>query len=196
MEVPIYFTDWHKNFSYFFDNLKYFEGKTIKILHLGAYTGHGTRWILERVKGSCIDVDTWAGSKADEGHLDNHEDFYDHRVEKMYDEQTVGLPTTKFKGTTVEFFAQNKETFDFIYIDASHKKADVALDLEESFKILNDGGVIACDDYLWTMNVPDVDRNLIPQDAIDEFLAVNKDKVEVLINNYQLWFKKVSNGDN
>jgi predicted O-methyltransferase YrrM len=193
VDLPIYFTDWHKNFSYFFEDLKCFEGKTIKILHLGAYTGHGTKWMLEKVNGSCIDVDTWTGSSAAEGHLDDHEDFYDHRVEYMYDEQTVGLPTTKFKGTTVEFFAQNKETFDFIYIDASHKKADVALDLKESFKILNDGGIIACDDYLWTMNVPNVDRNLIPKDAIDEFISANSNKVEVLINNYQLWFKKISN---
>jgi predicted O-methyltransferase YrrM len=193
MDIPIYFIqglDLHKNFLYFFEELKYFNNKTIKILHLGAYTGHGTRWMLERVDGSCIDVDTWAGSKAEDGHLDHHE-FYDDRIEKMYDEQTAGLDTTKFKGTTAEFFVQNKETFDLIYIDASHKKADVALDLEESFKILNDGGVIACDDYLWTIDVPDVDRSLIPQDAIDEFLTANKDRIEVLINNYQLWFKKV-----
>jgi hypothetical protein len=158
--------------------------------------------MLERVDGTCVDVDTWAGSTTEDGHLDSHEDFYDDRVEKMYDEQTAGLPTTKFKGATAEFFAQNKEKFDFIYIDASHKKADVALDLEESFKILNPGGVIACDDYLFGLHSGDgkldlslletANKDLIPYEAINEFVSSNSNKVEIIINNYQLWFKKVS----
>jgi SAM-dependent methyltransferase len=200
MNIPIYFEgaeSYHHNFETFFETINYFGNKNIKILHLGAYSGHGTRWMLERVNGSCIDVDTWAGSTTEDGHLDSHEEFYDDRVEKMYDEQSAGLPTIKFKGTTAEFFAQNKEKFDFIYIDASHKKADVALDLEESFKILNHGGVIACDDYLWLLpgdpwNPPTEDYEAIPHEAINEFIEKNKDRIEILINNYQLWFKKVS----
>ena len=194
MDIPIYFNyalDWHKNFPYFFEELNYFEDKTVKILHLGAYTGHGTKWMLERVNGSCVDVDTWLGSRIKDGHADGHQEFYDHRVEELYDAQTFGLDTVKFKGTTSEFFKQNKETFDFIYIDASHKKADVAKDLEESFKILNPGGVIACDDYLWNNHFDMLHRFLIPKDAIDEFLSANSDKIEVIIKNYQLWFKKL-----
>jgi hypothetical protein len=194
MDVPIYFNfglDHHSNFPHFFNKLSYFGDKEIKVLHLGAYTGHGTRWILENSKASCVDVDTWTGSSSNDGHADGHEEFYDSRVEDLYDSQTNGLNVLKFKGTTLEFFRQNKETFDFIYIDASHKKADVALDLKESFKILNVGGVIACDDYLWNSDNSSIDRSLIPQDAIDEFISANSDKVEVLINNYQLWFKRV-----
>jgi predicted O-methyltransferase YrrM len=191
MYIPIYFEgalNDHRNFPRFFEKAKYFKDKPIKILHLGAYTGHGTRWMLERVNGSCVDVDTWIGSRSEDGHADGHENFYDSSIEALYDAQTRGLNTVKFKGTTSEFFKQNKETFDFIYIDASHKKADVAADLEESFKILNPGGVIACDDYLWRI---DLESYLRPKDAIDEFIAANSDKVEVIIKNYQLWFKKL-----
>lgn len=192
-EIPIYFNfglDHHRNFIRIFEELKYFNNKEIKILHLGAYTGHGTKWMLERVNASCIDVDTWAGSLASEGHLDKHEEFYDSRIEKLYDEQTSGLATTKFKGTTFDFFKQNKETFDFIYIDASHKKSDVAFDLLESFKVLNIGGVIACDDYLWNSDDPAISRDLIPYEAIKEFVKYNRENIEILIDNYQLWFKK------
>lgn len=194
MDVPIYFNFGlyhHNNFPYFFNELNYFKDKQIKVLHLGAYTGHGTRWILENSNSSCVDVDTWAGSSSQDGHADGHEEFYDDRVEELYDSQTNGLNTLKFKGTTLEFFKQNKKTFDFIYVDASHKKNDVALDIKESFKILNSGGVIACDDYLWKSDDLAIDRSLIPKDAIDEFISVNKNKIEVLINNYQLWFKKL-----
>jgi predicted O-methyltransferase YrrM len=205
MEIPIYFVQglqFHHNFSYFFEELKYFSDKPIKILHLGAYTGHGTRWMLERVDATSVDVDTWAGSKAEDGHIDGHEDFYDNRVEAMYDEQVAGLPVTKFKGTTTEFFAQNKETFDFIYVDASHKKADVANDLVESFKLLNPEGVIACDDYLWMIQNNDLkldidklnslDADDLPYEAIKDFVDLHKDEIEILIDNYQLWFRKLS----
>jgi predicted O-methyltransferase YrrM len=192
MEIPIYFNyglDHHGNFPKIFEELRPFGDNKISILHLGAYTGHGTKWMLERVNAGCIDVDTWQGSKRSEGHLDfKHDIFYTDEVENLYDETVSGFPAIKFKGTTADFFKQNKETFDFIYVDASHKKTDVALDLEESWKVLNDGGIIACDDYLWEMHEG---PEHIPHYAIKEFVEQNKEKIEILIDNYQLWFKKV-----
>lgn len=193
MDIPIYFTytlENHNSFSKIIQDYNYFGNKEISILHLGAYTGHGTRWLLEHVNGKSTDVDTWEGSKSSEGHLDSHDDFYNNEVEKLYDEVVSGLPVTKFKGTTSEFFAQNKATFDFIYIDASHKKKDVASDLEESWKILNPEGIIACDDYLWEI---DQDPELIPHYAIKEFSDAHMAEIEVLVDGYQYWFKKIGN---
>ena len=203
MDIPIYFEgaeSYHHNFETFFETMNYFGNKNIKILHLGAYSGHGTKWMLTRVNGSCVDVDVWRNP----GSLDSpqshsfYDPFYtDTNVESLYDETVSGLPTIKFKGTTADFFKQNTETFDFVYIDASHKKEDVANDLENSFKILNVDGVIACDDYLWMRpgdpwNPPTEDYEAIPHEAINEFIEKNKDRIEILINNYQLWFKKIS----
>ena len=37
-----------------------------------------------------------------------------------------------------------------IYIDGDHKGISVFNDLENSFKILNNGGIIICDDFLWS----------------------------------------------
>jgi predicted O-methyltransferase YrrM len=195
-EIPIWFASGleshaHRNFPYFFEDLKYFEGKTIKILHLGAYTGHGTKWMLDRVDGSCVDVDLWTTDSTAQSDYEV-ETFYNkidfNEVEAMYDSVTAGLNTTKYKGRTEEFFKQNKESFDFIYVDACHDKESAAYDLNESFKILNIDGVIACDDYLWLM---DLDPSLRPFEAINEFIEENKEKIEILINNYQLWFKKL-----
>jgi SAM-dependent methyltransferase len=195
MTIPIYFTigqQVHGSFSKIFDDQNYFKDREIRILHLGAYTGHGTRWMLERVNGTCIDVDVWKNP----GDLDsplNHNDydaFYtDNNVESLYDDTVSGLPTTKFKGTTAEFFAQNEETFDFIYIDASHRKSDVEFDLEQSWKCLKPEGVIACDDYLWHV---EEDPELIPHYAIKEFAEEHEKEIEVLIDGYQFWFKKLA----
>lgn len=191
MDIPIYFNESQEalaSFTKIFEEQDHFKGKTISILHLGAYTGHATKWMLEHVNGRSIDVDTWAGSTVSDGHLDNHQEFYDNRVEALYDETVSGLPVTKFKGTTQEFFAQNKETFDFIYVDASHKRSDVALDLQESWKILNTGGIMACDDYMWNMSY---DSSLIPHYAIKKFATYHAAEIEILIDGYQFWFKKI-----
>jgi predicted O-methyltransferase YrrM len=197
MHIPIYFswglkTGSHQNFPHFFEDLNYFKDREIKILHLGAYTGHATKWMLKRVNGSCVDVDLWS---TDSPAQSNHEvekyyskiDFS--KVELIYDAITKGLNTKKYKGTTENFFKQNKDKFDFIYVDACHDKKSVDHDLEESFKILMPGGVIACDDYRWEM---DLDSELRPYEAIKEFVERHSQEVEIIIDNYQLWFKKVS----
>jgi predicted O-methyltransferase YrrM len=191
-EIPIWFEYTKHNFEHFFKKNNYFKNAKIKILHLGAYTGHGTRWMLEHSNGACVDVDPWMWPIYEPDSFDHKafEVFYEPDViEKIYDEQTLGLPATKFKGTTKEFFAQNKKTFDFIYVDASHRKSDVEYDLAESWKVLNPNGVIACDDYIW--HLKSGNPELIPHYAINEFVEKHANEIEVLIKNSQLWFKKL-----
>lgn len=193
MAIPIYFTSnpWViLNFTQVFEDDGCFDGREVKLLHLGAYSGHGTKWMLERVNGACVDVDLWTVDSPEHSsyevkHFYSKIDF--NELEAMYDSNTAGLSTTKYKGTTKSFFEQNTETFDFIYVDACHDKASVAHDLAESFKILNGGGIIACDDYLWGM---ELEPSLRPFEAINEFLESHSEEVEVLIKNYQLWFRK------
>jgi predicted O-methyltransferase YrrM len=190
MDIPIYFNP--TNFAAIFEDQNYFKDKTIKILHLGAYTGHGTKWMLERINGSCIDVDLWTTDSEAQSDYEV-KTFYDginfNEVETLYDSVTAGLNTTKYKGTTKDFFKENKDNFDFIYVDACHDKESVSHDLNESFKALKVNGVIACDDYRWEMHL---EPSLRPFEAINEFIEENKEKIEILINGYQLWFKKVS----
>lgn len=47
-----------------------------------------------------------------------------------------------FLGTTDEFFEQNIDTFDVIFIDAEHKFESVEKDFNNSLKILNKYGII------------------------------------------------------
>ena len=44
--------------------------------------------------------------------------------------------------TTDDYFLNNKDKFDLIYIDALHEKNQVYKDFKNSFNILNDSGVI------------------------------------------------------
>jgi predicted O-methyltransferase YrrM len=53
-------------------------------------------------------------------------------------------------------------TFDFIYIDESHQAADVLSDLTLSFPLCKIGGLITCDDYMWSFGA---DPGSIPKMA-------------------------------
>jgi hypothetical protein len=48
--------------------------------------------------------------------------------------------------TSDDFFTQNKEFFDVIFIDGLHESEQVYRDIQNSLKILNEGGFIVCHD--------------------------------------------------
>lgn len=47
-----------------------------------------------------------------------------------------------------DFFAHNTQTFDIIFIDGDHHAKQLSRDIENSLKVLNDGGLIVCHDCL------------------------------------------------
>jgi Methyltransferase domain len=53
---------------------------------------------------------------------------------------------TTFKMTSDEFFAQNKETYDIIFIDGLHLYEQVYKDILNSLAVLNDNGTIVVHD--------------------------------------------------
>jgi predicted O-methyltransferase YrrM len=60
-----------------------------------------------------------------------------------YDPYYKPKRTHIYSGTyTREFFEKNKETFDCIFIDASHKHEDVLSDFHKSIECLEDDGII------------------------------------------------------
>ena len=68
-------------------------------------------------------------------------------VEK--DPKKTGSGGNMFRGTTDDFFKRNTHIMppmDFIFIDADHSFDQVRKDLENSLKILNEGGIIALHD--------------------------------------------------
>ena len=55
--------------------------------------------------------------------------------------------------TSDEFFAQNEEMFDVIFIDGLHHGEQVYRDIENSLAVLNKGGMIFCHDMLPTSEI-------------------------------------------
>lgn len=65
-------------------------------------------------------------------------------------------------------------SFDFAFIDGSHRTRDVLEDLVLTERLLKPGGILIADDYCWTLSP---DR---PGPAIDAFLSIYASEIEVL----------------
>ena len=186
--------NWFQN-----DGLKNFEAhlqevanRPCRLLQIGAYTGDASIWLNDNVLRSSansvlVDVDTWEGSDEPVHHRMNWT-----TIEALYDAKTSAARAdrkiVKYKGTSDEFFKNNREMYDFIYIDGDHTSYGVIKDAVSAYECLNVGGIVAFDDYLWSGAENPED---CPRMAIDSFLAIYAKKVKVLSSGYQLWVEKV-----
>ena len=83
-------------------------------------------------------VDTWEGSPEHDEKIKikmgTVEDNFDHNVNNFKN-------VIKNKTTSDIFFMNNKNTYDLILIDGSHKGTQVVKDLENSFNYLKKAGL-------------------------------------------------------
>lgn len=191
-DLPNWFqNDGMKNFEKFL--IPEFSGKpNLRFLQVGAYTGDASEWlynnILKSTNSVLIDVDTWMGSDEvahKEMNWNTVEGIYDAKTKQARDDRSV----VKFKTTSDWFFKNNMEIYDFIYVDGDHTAYGVLKDAVNSYEWLRTGGIIAFDDYDWRGGRTEVDR---PRMSIDAFLSIYRNRVEVLVKDYQCWVRKVA----
>ena len=81
-----------------------------------------------------------------------------------------------------EFYKKNTKKFNFVYVDGSHLIDDIKVDFNECLKIIELGGFLAFDDYLWG------DGSI--KKCIDDLYEENKDKLKILGHGYQIIFQR------
>lgn len=176
--------------TYFSGNLPYwqelflkFEVRPGNILEIGSFRGDSAKVLLDCFGHSKITcVDTWSGG-------DEHSSIEFAEIEKSFDEFAgqYNQRVTKSKGTSVEFFLSQQSRYDLIYIDGSHFADDVLIDLLKAWQVLNVGGVMICDDYIWDRYKRIRDN---PCAAINAFLSLKKGEYRVLAVYRQIWLRK------
>lgn len=188
-DLPNWFAgDGQKNFADVL--LPRLSGRDARYLQIGAYTGDASIWLynnlLKDTDSVLIDVDTWEGSDEVAHHAmnwDTVENVYNAKILAARNERKI----VKVKLTSDYFFKNNREKFDFVYIDGDHTAYGVIKDAVNAFECLNPGGIIAFDDYQWSGGVGPADR---PGMAINAFLEIYRNKIDVLVRGYQLWIQK------
>jgi predicted O-methyltransferase YrrM len=138
-------------------------------------------------------IDTWEGGEEHgEEDMDGVEDRFRHNLIVA----TKKLPRRRIfqlKGTSTKKLAElqshpSEHSFDFIYIDGSHKAKDVLTDACMAWPLLKPKGLMVFDDYLWTPNARDILHR--PKAAIDAFINLFAEEVEIVHIGYQLIVRK------
>jgi len=190
-DFPNYFNNVLDNFDG--NHMQFETNLGLRFLQIGVYTGDASLHLLQKYSNLddfiLTDVDTWAaGDSYEMSELDfgEIERYY---LDRTKQERELGR-CISMKTTSDLFFANNKQKFNFIYIDGNHEVNQLLKDGLNAFECLEVGGILAFDDYLGATNKPPKDR---PKFALDLYLSIFTGKVEVVIDNYQLWVRKVSN---
>jgi hypothetical protein len=191
-KINIYFNNKYK-FDYHSDfeiNFLFWENITnkiskIKYLEIGSFEGRSAVFIKELGNlESLMAIDTFEGS-------DEHKNIDFKKVYEnfKYNLNLGGVKNINFlKTSSDDFFYNNKNYYNLIYIDGSHHYEQVKKDFINSFNFLENNGYIICDDFMWVY----YDKiELNPMKAILECYELYKDKLFVEFVNYQIIFKKL-----
>ena len=162
-------------------------------LEVGSHQGLTSKYICNHLlapDGRIVCVDPLA----DEYLVDNLSDE-DIRMNKEYGffknqyykfkKNTQGLPVQLIRKTSNEAFPELIDLrFDFAYLDGDHRGESVYNDGVNTFGVCKIGALILFDDYdLWRQET---------KNGIDRFLDWAGNRVEIVIKNYQLMVKKIS----
>tara|TARA_B110000116_G_scaffold257484_1_gene257670 strand:- start:679 stop:1392 length:714 start_codon:yes stop_codon:yes gene_type:complete len=170
------------NFFFYLKKLK----PNFDYLEIGSYEGNSAVFVADTfVQSKIYCVDNWVGN----------DEYIDHisfsTIESNFDLNVANYNNiSKIKCLSDDFFKNNNQMYDAIYIDGFHHGIQVYKDCLNSWKYLKKDGFLICDDYIWDF-YPDFKNN--PCFAINIFLkkVAGSYKLE-RVSNSQIFIKKIN----
>lgn len=163
-----------------------------KILEIGTFTGTSLIKIVEMIPGSKgKGIDTWTNYNENENlTLSRIEEtqvmksFFTNVIKSGLETRIVGV---KQESTNALLnMIKMGDKYDFIYVDGSHKLLDCYTDMVLAWELLNKGGILGIDDYLW--NNSDVLNS--PFEGVNSFLKKYENEMLVLSKEYRVFLEK------
>lgn len=177
------------------NNTKARLGNTIHVLEIGTYAGTSLIELVRRIPNSVgMGVDKWANYN--ETPLLQVVDTYQVKESFSRNVEKAGL-SGRITGLQIDSttallaFLQDKRRFDFIYVDGSHLLLDCYTDMVLAWQILEIGGVMAVDDYLYKSN----DDGAVlqsPYEGVNHFLKLFAGKYKMLHKGYRVFLEKMA----
>lgn len=174
----------------------------IKMLEVGSFEGRSTVWFLENIllndnsTITCVDPWTTYSQNSDtfnsyftsesEWDFRNHKRTFLHNIYNSGSMEKVNIIQDS-SHLALPKMITNGEKFDIIFIDGNHTSPFVITDCIMSWYLLNKGGLMIFDDYLWG----DVSSTNSPKIAIDSFVNCFKDYIEVVWSDYKFAIKRI-----
>jgi predicted O-methyltransferase YrrM len=186
-------TDWTTDkFPLFTSLLSGRRDKILNVLEIGSWEGRSAIFFLNffrHCRVTCID--TFAGSAelienpAWSKFIPDCERRFDANIAEY------GPRVEKIKARSCEALvrlATEFRRFDFIYVDGGHHSTDVYTDAALSWPMLVRGGILAFDDYEWTLMSTEAER---PKLGVNAFLAGQAGQYRELHRGRQIIIEKI-----
>jgi predicted O-methyltransferase YrrM len=164
-------------------------------LEIGSFEGRSAVWITQYMMedgGELVCIDTWeGGDEHTPEDMAGTEERFKHNIGLVMD-NFVDRKILPIKSTSVEALGSliaQKKGFDFIYIDGSHLAKDVLTDACMAWPLLKSKGFMVFDDYLWKPQGFTLLQR--PKVAIDAFVNMFEDELNIAYSGYQLIVRKV-----
>ena len=174
--------------SYFADLV----GKpNLRALEIGSWQGGSASWMLDKVltapDAQLTCIDTFEGSSEHAAWIGSLpltiEELFNNNIQRTGAAQKVNI----LKGYSQAVLRSVTGTYDLIYIDGAHEAKYVIQDATLCWPLLRKDSLLLFDDYRFTFpKNPDQNTAL----AIDFFIEVMKDEIEVLDKDSQVLIRK------
>jgi len=204
IEEPVFSQDWFSRSIPCWDLIlrKLSQtGRALEVLEVGVFEGRSTCWLLQNhctTKDSRITViDTFSGGVEHQSlDLKKLRNTFEDNIATVESSGVVDIKEGYSHKELAKLIASEGEEagYDFISIDASHQAPDVLVDCTLAFQLLNRGGVMALDDYLWSAErLGSEDPLNSPKIAIDAFTNIFRRQARIVpdLPLYQLYLQKL-----
>lgn len=157
---------------------QYVNNPNVKALEIGSLQGMSACWLLDNIL---------THSSAEITCIDPYfTELFHHNISATNASDKV----TKINAMSQEAVAKLKDDYyDFVYIDGSHLAQDVLTDAISCWRVTKVGGLMIFDDYL---RKPPKNRQATPTIAIDAFISLFGDTLELIHKKYQVIIRKTS----
>ena len=190
--VPEFTSDWFSHHvPVWVQLLAPYVGRPVQALEIGSYEGRSAIWLCENVlthpssRLTCIDLFSGNGSH-------DYPAADAHRLYRRFAANTAPyaarLRVLRGESGRLLRVEPMVPSYDFVYIDGSHKSWHVLEDAILSWGLLKVGGLLLFDDYMGG----DTASHHYPHLGINCFLACHRDALEIVHRGYQLAVRKAS----
>jgi hypothetical protein len=183
-------TTWH------FDNwcgwLKHLRHAPLRVLEIGSWEGRSALFFLNYCPaGHLVCVDTFGGNV--EHHLNPYFAALVPETERKFDANTAAFAGRfeKRRGPSFAMLPQlaiESRQFDLVYVDGSHRAADVYSDAALSWPMVARNGIVIFDDYEFDQMEGELER---PKLGVDVFLAAIAGQYRMIHKGYQVAIAKL-----
>tara|TARA_R110001632_G_scaffold31994_1_gene83177 strand:+ start:58 stop:696 length:639 start_codon:yes stop_codon:yes gene_type:complete len=182
------------------------NGKNISsVLEVGSYEGRATIFLCSEIlkSGTKYDiVDSFGGSLEESGmsgtkeRLQENDFIYENFKHNINFHSDINFNIHRgLSQNILPLLVKEKNTYDLIYIDASHEADDTFVDAYYAHKMLNEGGVLIFDDFGW--KDPNRTHPLhSPELGIRMFFSMYEDSYKLIGQGYQVYAEKIKNKNN